>query len=68
MALELPVPNFVEVDPQAILLDLVNKYQVDSGVTLQPADVEQILLNCIAYRTQLNLKKDLQELTLGEIL
>lgn len=57
MALELPVPEFIEVDPQAILLDLVDKYQVDTGITLQPAQVEQILLNCIAYRTQLNLER-----------
>lgn len=57
MALELPVPDFVEIDPQAILLDLVNKYQIDTGVTLQPAQIEQIILNCIAYRTQLNLEQ-----------
>lgn len=57
MALELPVPEFIEVDPQAILLDLVNKYQVETGITLQPAQVEQILLNCIAYRTTLNLER-----------
>lgn len=57
MSLTLPVPEFIEVDPQAILLDLVNKYQVDTGITLQPAQVEQILLNCIAYRTALNLER-----------
>lgn len=57
MALELPVPEFIEADPQAILLDLVNKYQVETGITLQPAQVEQIILNCIAYRTQLNLER-----------
>lgn len=57
MALELPVPEFIEVDPQAILLDLVNKYQIDAGVILQPAQIEQIILNCIAYRTQLNLEQ-----------
>jgi phage-related baseplate assembly protein len=57
MALELPVPNVIEVDAQAIILDLINKYQADTGVVLQPAQIETLLLNTIAYRTQLNLQQ-----------
>lgn len=57
MALDLPVPNVIEVDAQAIILDLINKYQTDTGVVLQPAQIETLLLNTIAYRTQLNLQQ-----------
>jgi hypothetical protein len=52
---DLPIPVFVEANVEDVLLDLIDRYQTETGTILQPAQIEQLLLNVIAYRTNLNL-------------
>lgn len=51
--------NFIDADPAAIQNELVAAYEGLTGRTLQPAQVERLVLNAIAYReflirTQIN--------------
>jgi phage-related baseplate assembly protein len=52
---DLPIPVFVEANVEDVLLDLIDRYQTETGTILQPAQIEQLILNVIAYRTNLNL-------------
>ncbi len=53
----LPAPVFVPdadgLDPNKIVADIINLFQTVSGKTLQPAQVERLLINLIAYREAL---------------
>jgi phage-related baseplate assembly protein len=53
----LPPPNFVGdadgVDPNLILTDMINSFEAAAGRTLQPAQVERLLINLYAYRESL---------------
>jgi len=53
----LPLPVFVndadELDPNLILADMLAAYQTQTGRTLQPAQVERLIINLIAYRESL---------------
>lgn len=55
---DLPTPLFVNdsdgLDAQAVLNDMVAKFEADTGRTLYPAQVEQLLINLYAYREILN--------------
>lgn len=46
-------PSFITRDPQAVLADIVAAYEAAVGRTLQPAQVERLLLNEFAYRESL---------------
>ena len=46
-------PIQIEVVPQTILNEMVAFYQAELGITLQPAQVERVLLNVWAYRESL---------------
>jgi len=46
-------PIQIEVVPQTILNEMVSFYETELGITLQPAQVERILLNVWAYRESL---------------
>lgn len=45
----IPVPSFVTVDADALTAQLVARYQADTGRTLQPAQVERLLIDLLAY-------------------
>lgn len=53
----LPPPVFVNdadgLDPNLILADMVSEFEAASGRTLQPAQVERLLINLYAYRESL---------------
>src|SRR6202034_705047 len=53
----LPPPVFVSdtdgLDPNLILADMVAAFQAAAGRTLQPAQVERLLINLYAYRESL---------------
>jgi phage-related baseplate assembly protein len=55
--ISLPAPLFVNdadgLDPNAILNDMVNSFQNLAGRTLQPAQVERLLIDLYAYRESL---------------
>lgn len=42
--------QFIEKDAEQILADTIAEYQRQSGMKLNPADAEMILVNCMAYR------------------
>jgi len=48
-AAALPVPTFVELDVAILTARLIARYEADSGRTLQPAQVERLLIDLIAY-------------------
>lgn len=53
----LPPPTFVNdadgLNPNLILADMINAFQTAAGRTLQPAQVERLLINLYAYRESL---------------
>ena len=53
----LPPPNFLNdsdgLDPNLILADMITAFQNAAGRTLQPAQVERLLINLYAYRESL---------------
>src|ERR1700688_46887 len=55
--LNLPPPTFVNdadgLNPNLILADMVAAFQSAAGRTLQPAQVERLLINLYAYRESL---------------
>lgn len=50
---QLPEPQFVSRDAEAITREMVAQYQTLTGKTLYPAQVERILIDVIAYRESL---------------
>ena len=46
----LPEPEFVKADYEKILSELKAKWEAQTGVKLQPAQLERLILNVIAYR------------------
>lgn len=46
-------PEFISNDPTTIINEIIAYYEAQTGNTLQPAQVERITLNCIAYRESL---------------
>lgn len=51
--MSLPEPNFIDRDPDAITAEIVAQYELLSGKTLYPAQVERLLIDVIAYRETL---------------
>src|SRR5438128_11359102 len=54
---QLPPPRFVNdadgLDPNLILADMIAAFESAAGRTLQPAQVERLLINLYAYRESL---------------
>ena len=46
----LPEPEFVKTDYEKILSELKAEWEAQTGVKLQPAQLERLILNVIAYR------------------
>lgn len=42
--------QFIKNDPEQILADIISEYQRLTGMKLNPADAEMILVDCMAYR------------------
>ena len=53
----LPAPAFIQdvdgTDPNSILADMIASFEASSGRTLQPAQVERLLIDLFAYRESL---------------
>lgn len=50
MTSELPEPVFIESDAEAITEEWISLYEEKTGKTLQPAQIERILIDVGAYR------------------
>lgn len=50
---QLPVPQFVECDPEKITRELIARYEEMTGKVLYPAQLERVLIDVIAYRENL---------------
>ncbi|TWC74390.1 phage-related baseplate assembly protein [Pseudomonas sp. SJZ103] len=46
---ELPKPEFVKIDPAATEAELIASYELESGKSLFPAQIERLFLNQVAY-------------------
>lgn len=44
------VTNFIDKDPEQILVDTISFYQSQTGFVLNDADAERILIDCMVYR------------------
>jgi len=53
--MNLPAPEFVKNDPQAIEAELISYFEAQTGKTLQPAQIERLYINVLAYARSLNL-------------
>lgn len=51
--MSLPEPNFIDRDVIAITEEMVAQYELLTGRTLQPAQVERLVIDMIAYRESL---------------
>ncbi|MDR1311093.1 MAG: baseplate J/gp47 family protein [Burkholderiaceae bacterium] len=56
----LPLPHFIDRDPQTIVSDIVAQYQDKTGKTLYPAQIERLWTDIIAYRETL-LREGIQD-------
>lgn len=46
----LPTPEFINRDPATVLAEITASYEAMTGKNLEPAQVEQLILNAFAYR------------------
>lgn len=53
MSMPLPLPDLVARDPDTVGREIVEAFEIASGRTLQPGQVERLLLNALAYRESL---------------
>ena len=63
----LPIPNFIERNAQQIIDEMVADYEVRVGRTLEPAQVERLIINALAYR-ELLLRNQVQQAALQNLL
>jgi phage-related baseplate assembly protein len=49
----MPTPIYIEVSPETIVSEMVQWYETETGNTLQPAQVERLIINAWAYRESL---------------
>lgn len=52
-SLDLPMPDFINRDPQAITADMIAWWEAQTGKVLQPAQIERLFINMLAYRETL---------------
>ena len=57
---QLPEPNFIERNPDTITNEWIKLYEEKSGKTLQPAQIERLMIDVAAYRETV-LRIDIQE-------
>lgn len=63
----LPEPNFIDRDPDTITNEWISLYEEKTGKTLQPAQIERILIDVGAYRESL-LRIKIQEAAKSNLL
>lgn len=63
----LPEPNFIERDAEKITAEWIALYEEKTGKTLQPAQLERILIDVGAYRENL-LRIKIQEVAKTNLL
>lgn len=63
----LPEPSFIERDAQTIINEMVADYELRVGKTLEPAQVERLLINALAYR-ELLIRNQIQQASLQNLL
>lgn len=51
--MSLPEPDFVDRDPVALTAEMIEAYEAYTGRTLQPAQVERLIVDLLAYRESL---------------
>ena len=64
--MSLPTPEFIPRDPQVIISEMVADYEARTGRTLEPAQVERLLINGFAYR-ELLLRNQIQDAALQNL-
>ena len=57
---QLPEPNFIDRDPDVIIQEWIQLYEEKSGKTLQPAQLERLIIDVGAYRESV-LRNKIQE-------
>jgi phage-related baseplate assembly protein len=62
----LPIPNFINRDPQTIVSEMIADYEARTGRTLEPAQIETLLINGFAYR-ELLLRNQIQDASLQNL-
>ncbi len=62
----LPTPNFINRNPDQIVREMIADYEQRVGKKLQPAQVERLLINSLAYR-ELLLRNQVQEAALQNL-
>ena len=60
MIANLPLPDFISRDPQAITTEMITWWEKQTGKTLQPAQIERLFINMLAYRETL-LREQIQD-------
>lgn len=63
----LPVPELIERDAETIIAEMVADYQVRTWRTLEPAQVEMLLIQAFAYR-ELLLRNQIQDAALQNLI
>lgn len=62
----LPTPSFINRDSTTIINEMVADYELRTGRTLEPAQVETLLINAFAYR-ELLLRNQIQDASLQNL-
>jgi phage-related baseplate assembly protein len=62
----LPIPNFINRDPATIISEMKADYELRTGRILEPAQVEQLLINAFAYR-ELLIRNQIQDASLQNL-
>jgi len=62
----LPVPNFIDRDANTIVAEMVADYELRTGRTLEPAQIERLLINGFAYR-ELLIRNQIQDASLQNL-
>lgn len=60
MMANLPLPDFISRDPQAITSEMIAWWETQTGKTLKPAQIERLFINMLAYRETL-LREQIQD-------
>ena len=64
---QLPEPNFIDRDPDVIIQEWIQLYEEKSGKTLQPAQLERLIIDVGAYRESV-LRNKIQEIAKQNLL
>lgn len=62
----LPIPQFIDRDAPTIIAEMVADYETRTGRTLEPAQIEMLLINSFAYR-ELLLRNQIQDAALQNL-